>query len=78
MTVWQIRLEPITALADVARVPISFLVESLLEVELIDGGLGGMVLRERQVDPPYLKDYDAYPERARRSGRLGGTSRTGR
>lgn len=29
-----------------------------LSAEPIDGGLGGLALRERPVDPPYVKDYD--------------------
>jgi len=42
-----------------AEIPISFMVESILEVCVVDEGLGGMVLREDEVATPYLKDYDA-------------------
>jgi GNAT superfamily N-acetyltransferase len=42
-----------------AAIPIAFQVERLLDVELIHGGLGGLALRDRPVDVPYLKDYDA-------------------
>lgn len=46
-------------LARYALVPIRFWVHSLLRVEPIDGGLGGLRLVEEPVRPPYLKDYDA-------------------
>lgn len=42
-----------------ARVPIRFLVRSQLRVEAAGGGLGGLLLTEEAVDPPYVKDYDA-------------------
>jgi streptothricin acetyltransferase len=42
-----------------ALVPIRFWVHSLLRVEPIEGGLGGLRLIEDPVRPPYLKDYDA-------------------
>lgn len=45
-------------LPDYSKVPISFMVRSILEVELISGGLGGLLLRERPVESPYLYDYD--------------------
>lgn len=41
------------------KVPISFIVESILDVELVDHGLGGIRLIERPVQL-YRKDYDAY------------------
>ena len=46
-------------LARYALVPICFWVHSLLRVEPVDGGLGGLRLIEEPVRPPYLKDYDA-------------------
>ena len=46
-------------LARYALVPIGFWVHSLLRVEPVDGGLGGLRLIEKPVRPPYLKDYDA-------------------
>ncbi len=49
-------------LADYASVPIKFEVKSTLQVELVDGGLGGMLLRQVPVEKPYVKDYDAYGE----------------
>ncbi len=49
-------------LAEYSVIPISFEVRSVLRPELIDGGLGGIVLREEAVAEPYLKDYDAFEE----------------
>jgi GNAT superfamily N-acetyltransferase len=51
--------EPLTALAEYARVPIAFRVRRVLDVAVIDGGFGGFALSERAVDAPYVKDYDA-------------------
>ena len=45
-------------LAEYAGIPIALEVKTILEVELVDGGLGGMRLHEVLVKP-YLKDYDA-------------------
>jgi GNAT superfamily N-acetyltransferase len=42
-----------------AEVSIAFRVSAVLQVELVDRGLGGMLLREQIVTPPYEKDYDA-------------------
>ena len=44
------------------EIPISFTVESVLRVHLVDEGLGGIVLREERVESPYLKDYDAFED----------------
>lgn len=41
------------------EVPIAFLVERILAVSVIDGGLGGITLTELEVDSPWVKDYDA-------------------
>lgn len=51
--------EPIAALAEHARIPIAFTIERVLEVSAPDGGLGGLVLRERALAQPRAKDYDA-------------------
>ena len=45
-------------LARYASVSMRLLVESVLDVEVVDGGLGGLRLVERAVASPYLKDYD--------------------
>jgi GNAT superfamily N-acetyltransferase len=56
---WSIVEEPASCLAEYGRVPIAFRVDRRLEVIPVDAGLGGILLRERTVDPPYIKDYDA-------------------
>ena len=48
-----------TALPDIAGVPIAFEVRSVFDVVVHDGGLGGMSLGERRLESPYVKDYDA-------------------
>lgn len=47
-------------LVDYARVPMSFEVRSILDVQVIDRGLGGFVLSEQQAAIPYVKDYDVF------------------
>jgi GNAT superfamily N-acetyltransferase len=49
-------------LVDYARVPIAFEVSRRLSVDLIDDGIGGIGLREEEVSPSYVKDYDASAE----------------
>jgi GNAT superfamily N-acetyltransferase len=49
-------------LAEYATVPSRFMVTSMFQVERIEAGLGGLLLKEVQVDSPYLKDYDSYGE----------------
>lgn len=49
--------EPISALGDQAGVSIAFRVDRVLDV--VDAGLSGVTLRERALDAPYVKDYDA-------------------
>jgi GNAT superfamily N-acetyltransferase len=49
-------------LAEYASVPIKVEVKSQLCVEFLDGGLGGLILREKPVEDPYIKDYDSYGE----------------
>jgi GNAT superfamily N-acetyltransferase len=51
--------ESIDRLGEHAEVPIAFLVEQVLEVSLVAGGLGGIALTERRVERPWIKDYDA-------------------
>lgn len=53
--------EPTSALAEYGRVPIAFTVGEVLEVEPVDGGLGGFRLVARRLERSYLKDYDADP-----------------
>jgi streptothricin acetyltransferase len=39
-------------------IPITYTVESVLRVEVVDGGLGGFRLVEEVLPTPYTKDYD--------------------
>ena len=55
----EVREEPMSSLADYARVPITFEVRMVLDIVACDRGLGGFVLVERAVEAPYVKDYDA-------------------
>lgn len=52
----------IAGLSEYAKVPIRFEVSSIFEVELVEDGLGGMLLHERPVAAPSVKDYDAHGE----------------
>jgi GNAT superfamily N-acetyltransferase len=45
-----------------AKIPISFTVSSILKVDLINNGIGGIQLIEEAVNTPYIKDYDKSPE----------------
>jgi len=58
---FEIRQEAATAgaLAEHARISIAFVVDRILEMTLVDGGLGGVLLAEAPVAAPYVKDYDA-------------------
>ena len=42
-----------------AEVPISFTVESVFRIQVIDRGLSGFALVEERLDTPYIKDYNA-------------------
>lgn len=54
-----IRGENIGHLERHGEISIAFEVRSVFEVELLEAGLGGVLLIERPVDAPWLKDYDA-------------------
>ena len=54
-----VREQTISRLAELSAIPIAFEVERMLDVSLVDGGLGGMVLSEVAVEEPWIKDYDA-------------------
>lgn len=41
------------------QVSIAFEVRSILELTVPDAGLGGFILRERELTVPYAKDYDS-------------------
>lgn len=59
-----IQPSPLTrrSLALCAGIPIAFRVESVLQVEPVDGGLSGLKLVEEPVRESYVKDYDEYEE----------------
>ena len=46
-------------------IPIAFTVESVLQVDEVESGLGGFRLAEKSVEP-YVKDYDAVDEPGQR------------
>ncbi len=50
--------EPDLSLTDYESVPISFRVESVLEVGRTAAGLAGLTLTERRCPAPYTKEYD--------------------
>lgn len=50
------------ALGRYGTVPIAFVVRSILQPIVVDGGLGGITLHEELVPMPYTKDYDTYGE----------------
>ena len=54
----QIRQETLNDLEDYAQVPMVYTVRSRYRAEVVDRGLGGWILQEEPVDPPYEKDYD--------------------
>ncbi len=56
-----IHLHDLSILPEFDRIPSRFEVHSILSLEPIDGGLGGIRLREMPV-PPYIKDYDSYAD----------------
>jgi GNAT superfamily N-acetyltransferase len=49
-------------LSEYDRVPQTVEVKSMLMPELVDGGMGGILLREVPVEQPYIKDYDSSGE----------------
>ena len=52
---------PSAALIEYARIPIAFEVNAVVDVgDRLESG--GFILTERQVETPYLKDYDAIAE----------------
>src|SRR5262245_3016188 len=69
-----IREEALTpaALSEHAAIHMAFVVDRVLEVRLVDDGLGGMSLTQTAVADPYVKDYDAIEgvEPARWRGRF--------
>lgn len=56
---FEVREEPLASMAEYAVVSIAFEVRRVLDVAVVDGGMGGFTLSERVLDVPYVKDYDA-------------------
>ncbi len=46
-------------LAEYARIPIAYEVRQIFDVVAAAKGLGGLMIMERSLEDPYLKDYDA-------------------
>ena len=53
-----VRQEPLSALSDYASVPIAFTTTTVLKVEWIANGLGGVRMVEAPLDQPLTKDFD--------------------
>jgi GNAT superfamily N-acetyltransferase len=53
-----VRLVTGSDLPEYARIPIAFTVRTIFDVVPVDSGLGGLSLVERQIETPYVKDYD--------------------
>lgn len=60
MPIHIVREDPKLVLHDYSQMPIAFEVRSQLSVKPVNSGLGGLVLVEEKVSPPYLKDYDQF------------------
>jgi GNAT superfamily N-acetyltransferase len=54
----EITEEPMSTLAEHGSIGIAFVVQRVLDLEIVDGGFGGFALRERAIEVPYIKDYD--------------------
>jgi GNAT superfamily N-acetyltransferase len=52
-----VRTERFDSLSEYAKIPIAFAVQRVFEIE---DGPAGLVLTERVLDAPYVKDYDSY------------------
>lgn len=57
----EIREESIDWLHEHAQISIAFKVESVLALTTANHGLGGLYLKECQLNEPYVKDYDVLP-----------------
>jgi ribosomal protein S18 acetylase RimI-like enzyme len=52
---------PADELVEYARIPIAYEVRHIFDVVASERGLGGLMMVERSIEDPYLKDYDALP-----------------
>ncbi len=71
-----VRKEPVSALADYGSVSIAFSTTTILEVEWVANGLGGVRMVEAPLSRPFTKDFDA-DEPVTRWRRLGDISHWG-
>jgi GNAT superfamily N-acetyltransferase len=55
----EVRPESIATLDRHGETSIQFEVSTVFDIDLVGGGLGGVLLSEQTVDEPWLKDYDA-------------------
>ena len=55
----EVRADSVTALREYARIPIAFEVREIFDVAVREDVPGGFVLTRREVEVPYVKDYDA-------------------
>lgn len=55
----KIKEETVELLKDYSQVSIAFRVETRFRVESVNNGLGGFLLSEEKVEPPYVKNYDS-------------------
>lgn len=56
---FEIKEEPISDIAILSTISISFTVDRVLEITQVKNATVGIVLEERELDTPYTKDYDA-------------------
>ena len=71
-----VRKEPLSALSDYGSVSIAFSTTTVLEVEWVANGLGGVRMVEAPLRQPFTKDFDAH-EPVTRWHRLGDISHWG-
>jgi len=55
----QISVDPITTLATQSEVSIAFAYKRILDLEVVNGGLGGFHLTEKELEVAQIKDYDS-------------------
>ena len=60
-----IRQIGVDGLKQYSEISIEFTVESVLRVEEIDGGLGGLLLKDEGLEEQYVKDYDMLAQEER-------------
>ncbi|MBX9691250.1 MAG: hypothetical protein K2Z81_02630, partial [Cyanobacteria bacterium] len=56
---FQLSEEPVATLPEHAEVSIAYEYDRILELTIVDNGLGGFVLSERVLDAKQTKDYDS-------------------